>query len=67
MKLTKTEIELLIKKRFELNKVESQILQEFSEAVHLRLAQVPENFTEAQCLKCWETYRKERLPVYSIS
>jgi len=59
------QIELLIKKSFALTKKELEILEEFCEAVHLRLAQNPEPFNEVTCLKCWQTYLLERLPVYT--
>lgn len=66
--MSKEEIELLVRKRYTLNNTELKILEEFCEAVSLRLAQLPDkSFNETQCLKSWQTYSKERSLVYTSS
>lgn len=64
--MSKIEILAIIRNKFpNMNSTESKILEEFCLAVEYRLNQVRESFSETQCLKSWEAYKAERLPVYN--
>lgn len=65
MEMDRYQVALVIKEKFVLNKIETSILEEYSQAVEERLKQLPEKFDETQCVKSWETYLKDRKLVYS--